>query len=506
MNPSPDNAEAEAGGRVFFSQAGRSLIEEDQLELTSVGVDIGSSTSHLLISTLLLDRMDTRYVVVDRQVRFESEILLTPYAGTDEIDAGALGAFIAAQYQAAGLDPDEIDTGALIMTGVAARRSNARAIADLFAAQAGRFVAVSAGDGLETLMAAHGSGAVSLSGQGGPVVNIDIGGGTTKIALCEGGAVAARTALDVGARLLAFDADGRIVRLEPYGARHLAEAGLTAGLGDRLDEAQRRAHLPEIIAGRACFCIGLSEPQAGSDLAAVRSRAVRDGEGWRLNGRKIWTTNAHLSDYMIALVRSSGTDGDRHKGLSQFIVPMRAPGVGISRIEDMAGDAHFNEVTFDDVALGPEALIGEEGAGWAQSTAELAFERSGPDRYLSAFPLLRAALAGMDGADRVAARAMGDAVADLAVLRQMSVSVAGMLEQGEMPSNEAAVIKELGVAFEQRLPELVRAVLGARVGQGTQGELSALYAAVLQLAPTYSLRGGTREIMRGMIARGLGLR
>ncbi|KKL92872.1 hypothetical protein LCGC14_1880330, partial [marine sediment metagenome] len=182
-------------------------------------------------------------------------------------------------------------------------------------------------------------------------------------------------------------------------------------------EAQRRAHLPEIIAGRACFCIGLSEPQAGSDLAAVRSRAVRDGEGWRLNGRKIWTTNAHLSDYMIALVRSSGTDGDRHKGLSQFIVPMRAPGVGISRIEDMAGDAHFNEVTFDDVALGPEALIGEEGAGWAQSAAELAFERSGPDRYLSAFPLLRAALAGMDGADRVAARAMGDAVADLAVLR-----------------------------------------------------------------------------------------
>jgi len=237
MNPSPDNAEAEAGGRVFFSQAGRSLIEEDQLELTSVGVDIGSSTSHLLISTLLLDRMDTRYVVVDRQVRFESEILLTPYAGTDEIDAAALGAFIAAQYQAAGLDPDGIDTGALIMTGVAARRRNARAIADLFAAQAGRFVAVSAGDGLETLMAAHGSGAVSLSGQGGPVVNIDIGGGTTKIALCEGGAVAARTALDVGARLLAFDADGRIVRLEPYGARHLAEAGLTAGLGDRLDEA-----------------------------------------------------------------------------------------------------------------------------------------------------------------------------------------------------------------------------------------------------------------------------
>ncbi|MHA6344365.1 ethanolamine ammonia-lyase reactivating factor EutA [Roseivivax sp. CAU 1761] len=240
---------AETGGRIFFSQAGRSLIEEDQLELTSVGVDIGSSTSHLLVSTLVLERMDTRYVVVERRVRFESEILLTPYAGSDEIDADALGAFIAAQYDAAGLTPEDIDTGALILTGVAARRSNARAIGELFAAEAGKFVAVSAGDGLETLMAAHGSGAAALSVQGGPVMNIDVGGGTTKIALCADGEVVARTALDVGARLVAFDAEGRIVRLEPFGARHLHAAGIDAGAGDRLDAAAR-ARLAETMAGR----------------------------------------------------------------------------------------------------------------------------------------------------------------------------------------------------------------------------------------------------------------
>ncbi|SLN63929.1 reactivating factor for ethanolamine ammonia lyase [Roseivivax jejudonensis] len=241
MNRAADIGDPEAGGRVFFSQAGRSLIEEDQLELTSVGVDIGSSTSHLLVSTLLLDRLDTRYVVVERNVRFESEILLTPYAEGNTIDAEALGAFIEAQYARAGITPEEIDTGALILTGVAARRANARAIGELFAAQAGTFVALSAGDGLETMMAAHGSGAVALSNRGGPVLNIDVGGGTTKIALCAGGDVVARTALDAGARLVAFDDAGRIARLEPFGRRHIADAGLDAGLGDPLaPEARRR--------------------------------------------------------------------------------------------------------------------------------------------------------------------------------------------------------------------------------------------------------------------------
>lgn len=239
MRLHPD--EIDGGGRIHFSGAGRSLIEEDQIELTSVGVDIGSSTSHLLVSTITLERLDTRYVVTGREVTFQSEILLTPYTEGNTIDADALRAFIGRQYAAAGLEPGGIDTGALILTGVAARRSNARAIGEIFAAEAGRFVAVSAGDALETLMAAHGSGAVALSRSGEPVLNVDVGGGTTKIAVCVDGEVVGRTAVDAGARLVVLDAGGTIRRIEPYGARHLAAAGVEAGVGGRLPaEARRR--------------------------------------------------------------------------------------------------------------------------------------------------------------------------------------------------------------------------------------------------------------------------
>jgi len=233
--------ETDPGGRIHFSGADRSLIEEDQIELTSVGVDIGSSTSHLLVSTITLERLDTRYVVTGREVRFASEIMLTPYAGGNTIDAGVLGDFIARQYAAAGVAPGDIDTGALILTGVAARRANARAIGEIFAAEAGKFVSVSAGDALETLMAAHGSGAVALSEAGGSVLNIDVGGGTTKIALCRDGEVVAQTAVDAGARLVVLDEAGRIERLEPYGAKHIAAAGLHAGPGDTLSPGDRAA-------------------------------------------------------------------------------------------------------------------------------------------------------------------------------------------------------------------------------------------------------------------------
>src|ERR1700733_5250013 len=138
------------GGRVFFSNAGRSLAEEDEICILSVGVDIGSSTSHLVFSRIVLERLDSRYVVTERESFFQSDILLTPYAGEDTIDAEAPGAFIARQYRDAKVDPDEIDTGALILTGVAVRRKNARRIGELFARQAGRMVAVSAGESLES--------------------------------------------------------------------------------------------------------------------------------------------------------------------------------------------------------------------------------------------------------------------------------------------------------------------------------------------------------------------
>src|SRR5262245_44796047 len=203
------------GGRIFFSSTGRTLEGEDEIRLLSVGVDIGSSTSHLVFSRIVLERLDARYVVSEREVFHQSDILLTPYAGPDTIDADALGHFIARAYKDAMVTPEEIDTGALILTGVAVARSNARRIGELFAREAGKLVAVSAGDSLETVMAAHGSGAVARSiRDGAPVLNVDVGGGTAKIAVCTDGRVAAVTALDVGARLVCFNADGVIARVE----------------------------------------------------------------------------------------------------------------------------------------------------------------------------------------------------------------------------------------------------------------------------------------------------
>jgi hypothetical protein len=273
-------------------------------------------------------------------------------------------------------------------------------------------------------------------------------------------------------------------------------------------EAQRNFYLPQICAAQAFFCIGMSEPNAGSDLASVGTRAVRSGQGWRLNGRKIWTTNAPKCQYMIALVRSSGAPEDRHAGLSQFIVDLSLPGVTVRPIRDLAGDAHFSEVFFDDVMLGEDALIGQEGSGWEQVTAELAFERSGPERLYSSIVLLDhwiACLRRSGNGDQHAAT-IGRLVTHLATLRNMSVTVTSKLVQGASPVVEAALVKDLGTGFEQAIPAVIEAAIAADPSAEVDADLYRTVAYLSQVAPTYSLRGGTREILRGMIARGLGLR
>src|ERR1700742_3043637 len=223
------------GGRVFCSSTGRSLEGEDEVVVLSVGVDIGSSTSHLVFSRIVLERLDSRYVVSERETFYASDILLTPYSAENTIDAEALGAFIRKEYSDANVDPDEIDTGALILTGVAVQRKNARAIGDLFAKEAGKLVAVSAGDSLETVMAAYGSGAVARSIRDECVVmNVDVGGGTSKIAVCTEGKVTDLAALDVGARLVCLEGDGRIVRVEDAGRRYGEELGLDLKPGGTL--------------------------------------------------------------------------------------------------------------------------------------------------------------------------------------------------------------------------------------------------------------------------------
>lgn len=277
-------------------------------------------------------------------------------------------------------------------------------------------------------------------------------------------------------------------------------------------EAQRQFYLPKICAAEAFFCIGMSEPNAGSDLASVGTRATRcqiDGSsGWRLNGRKIWTTNAQHCHYMIALVRSSGEPQDRQKGLSQFIVDLSLPGVTVRPIHDLAGDAHFSEVFFDNVLLADDALIGNEGSGWAQVNAELAFERSGPERVYSSIVLLEHWITCLRNtpAASVHAATIGRFATHLATLRNMSIAVTAKLVNGESPLVEAALVKDIGTEFEQSIPAVIEAAIAMDPDALVDAELYRAVAYVSQIAPTYSLRGGTREILRGMIARGLGLR
>lgn len=270
-------------------------------------------------------------------------------------------------------------------------------------------------------------------------------------------------------------------------------------------EEQKQRHLPAICRGESFFCIGMSEPDSGSDLAAARTRAVKVDGGWVMNGTKLWTTNAHRCQWMIALVRTSDHD-KKHKGLSQFIVDLHAPGVTIRPIRDLAGESHFNEVVFQDVFLPDDSLIGAEGDGWGQVLAELALERSGPERYLSSAALMTELLrmAGTNPGARASAT-VGALLAEMVVLRQMSLSIAGQLEAGQSPNVEAACVKDLGTLLEQRLPEVAHELFEELPSVQGGSDYARVLAYITQVTPSFSLRGGTREILRGIIAKGVGL-
>ncbi|GAC1414809.1 MAG: acyl-CoA dehydrogenase family protein [Burkholderiaceae bacterium] len=274
-------------------------------------------------------------------------------------------------------------------------------------------------------------------------------------------------------------------------------------------DAQKDWYLPRICRAEAFFCIGMSEPQAGSDLASITTRAVKAKTGWRVSGQKLWTTNAQHSHYMIALVRTSGGPEERQRGLSQMVIDLSLPGITVRPIEDLAGDSHFNEVFFDNVALPADALIGAEGAGWEQVTSELAFERSGPERIYSSMVLFEIWLQWLRDSGTAAEGAttlVGKLVGHLATLRAMSVAVTAQLARGNSPVIEAALVKDLGTEFEQWLPAAIANAIGADPTRIAPDSLLRTLAYLMQISPSFSLRGGTREILRGMIARGLGLR
>lgn len=278
-------------------------------------------------------------------------------------------------------------------------------------------------------------------------------------------------------------------------------------------EAQKQRYVPAVCRGEAFFCIGMSETQAGSDLAGITTRAVPTPDGWSLSGQKVWTTNAHRSHFMIALVRTSGRTEDRHAGLSQLVIDLKTPGVTVRPIEDLTGGHHFNEVFFDQVQLPHDALIGEEGSGWAQVTAELAYERSGPERLYSSIVLFDAWLQQLrDDAregrtpDEASLALAGRVVAHKAALRAMSASVTQRIVAGESPATEAALVKDLATELEQFIPSAIADRLADLSGRPQSPTFLRTLAYITHMAPTFSLRGGTREILRGMIARGLGLR
>jgi alkylation response protein AidB-like acyl-CoA dehydrogenase len=275
------------------------------------------------------------------------------------------------------------------------------------------------------------------------------------------------------------------------------------------NEAQKKEIIPKITAGKACFCIGMSEPNSGSDLASLRTKAEKTENGWLVNGTKIWTSQAHRADYMIALFRSDPDPDKKHAGLSQFLIDLKkTKGITPRTIENLAGGKNFNEVSFVDVELPADALIGIEGEGWKQVTEELALERSGPERYLSCFYLLRELIDVLkDCANPAILAKIGTQVAWATTLRTMSLSIASQLHAGENPTLAASVVKDLGCQFEQTLPGLAQELCDLEPTlEGHGVPYQQILGNLIQIAPSFSLRGGTPEIMRGIIAKGMGIR
>ncbi|MEV8442239.1 acyl-CoA dehydrogenase family protein [Actinosynnema sp. NPDC051121] len=292
----------------------------------------------------------------------------------------------------------------------------------------------------------------------------------------------------------------------PVAAHWIADRQMAPSILRNGTEEQRLRYLPGIARGECFFAIGMSEPDAGSDLAAVRTRAREVDGGWEITGTKLWTTGAHFAHAIVLLARTDGAPGDRHAGLSQFVVDLPHPAVHVRPITTIDGEHHFNEVVLDHAVVPAGALLGVRGAGWRQVVAELAHERSGPERFLSTAPLLQAWASGLRGTtDPVAAREVGRLTSRAWTLRQLSLAVAAALAAGRSPEVAAALVKDLGSRFEGDVVETVRRVAGVEPRPGADG-LAGLLAEAIPHTPAFTLRGGTNEILRSVVARGLGVR
>ncbi len=290
----------------------------------------------------------------------------------------------------------------------------------------------------------------------------------------------------------------------PVAAHWIADRQIVPSLLKYGTEEQKTTFLPRIVRGECFFGIGMSEPDSGSDLASVRTRAVPVEGGWSITGTKVWTSGAHRAHAFIVLARTESVDpAHRHAGLSQFIVDLRAPGMQVRPIISMNGGHHFNEVVLDEVFVPDAMVFGEIGHGWTQVTSELSFERSGPERFLSTFPLLAQAVEHPDAQGKPNAQ-LGQLIARVAGLHHMSTAVAGALERGESPDVPAAVVKVLGTTVEGDIADFADRQTGDDLAPNA--DWAHLVATAVDQRPGFTLRGGTNEVLRGVIARGLGLR
>jgi acyl-CoA dehydrogenase len=267
--------------------------------------------------------------------------------------------------------------------------------------------------------------------------------------------------------------------------------------------------LPKILAGRASFCIGMSEPDSGSDLFAARAKAERVDGGYRLNGRKLWTTLAHRCDWMIGLFRTSPrTDENRRHGLTQFLIDMKSPGIEVRPVLFPTGEHDFNEVLFEDVFVAEDHVLGVVDEAWKQATSELAFERSGPERFVEVFAILPALIDLARGSgDLRIAEALGFMLSQLSTYRNMAMAISAAMDAGHEPVTEASVVKVSATAWQQDVVDMCRDLARLIDLPGPQRDrFEAVFAQLGSLAPKLTIQGGTNEILLGIIARSLGLR
>lgn len=267
-------------------------------------------------------------------------------------------------------------------------------------------------------------------------------------------------------------------------------------------EEQRRFFLPRITRGECFFSIGMSEPDAGSDLAAVRTRAEKISGGWLVNGAKTWTSGAHVSDYMVVLCRTAPLGADRHGGLSQMIVDLKSDSVEVRPISSLDGSHHFNDVILSDVFVPDSRVLGNVGDGWPQVTAELAFERSGPDRWLSTFALIREFLILRKYSPEDLPE-LGAILARYRTVRGLSLAIARLLDQGDVPAIEAALVKDIGTQLEKDVVEFVLGSPNTELDPSASDHFAQLLSLAALNAPIFTIRGGTTEVLRTFAAKSL---